>query len=134
MSGANGWRIPQDFETQQRHLEKRLMNEERRPAVTRASDLLGPGAGPYAVQVFDWNSDDAAFVGVYYSSPDEGQSNSPDDAKHWIGETFGTAGGYGFQRATEVYTQPPGTPSPNVQIRHFYSATGQRLYTDWQPQ
>lgn len=107
------------------------MHEERRPMVSQASDLLGPGAAPYAVQEWDWNSDAAAFVGVFFSNPVDGQINSPDDAKHWMGETFGTNAGHGFQRLTEIFVLPPGSPTPDVQIRYFTAPGGLRLYTAW---
>lgn len=131
MSGAQGWRIPTDANDLSKRTEKRLMREERRPQISKASDLLGPGAAPYAVQEFDWNSDESAFTGVFFSSPVDGQNNSPDDSKFWIGETFGTGGGFGFQRLTEVYTSPPGPITPNVRIRHFFSPAGARVYTPW---
>lgn len=131
MSGSQGWRIPIDGQDVSKQTDKRIMREERRPQVSKASDLLGPGSAPYAVQEFDWNSDASAFTGVFFSSPVDGQVNSPDNNLYWMGETFGTTAGFGFQRLTQIFTSPPGPVTPNVHIRHFFSPAGARVYTPW---
>ena len=44
MGGPNGWRIRRHRLDWMREQEKRVLHEERRPMVTTASDLLGPGS------------------------------------------------------------------------------------------
>jgi hypothetical protein len=131
VSGAEGYRIPITADDYFKQQEKRLLSEQRRPQISKAADLLGPGAAPYAVKIFDWSADDAAFTGVFFSSPDDGQVNSPNNDLYWMGETFGTAAGFGFQRLTQIFVSPPGPITPSVQIRHFYSPAGVRVYSPW---
>lgn len=135
MAGTNSWRPVVTSTDWVQQLEKRLLNEERRPQIAAASDLLGPGAGPYAVQIWDWNSDEGAFNGIFFSDPSDGQINSPDDVKHWLGETFGTDDGNGFQRLTVYRTEPiGGTGDWTVYRRRFYlPPDGEvRVYGPWE--
>lgn len=129
MGGVDSWRQPVNLGDRWSQMEKKILSESRRPQIERASDLLGPGAGPYAVQIKDWNADEAVFVGVFYADPNEGQVNSPDDSKFWMGETFGTQFGDGFQRLTEFF--PVAIPSPGRYERRFTSTTGVRVYSAW---
>lgn len=92
-------RIITDMEGWMRSTEKRLMHEERRPIVRRASDLLGPGFAPYAVQTLNWNSDETQFNGLFFS--EVGAENSPDNSMFWIGSVTATRDGRGVQ---EVWT------------------------------
>ena len=70
-----------------RQQEKRIMHEERRPQIRQASDLLGPGFGSRATAIADWNSDEAAFTGFFFTEP--GAANAPDTNLRWIGITVG---------------------------------------------
>jgi hypothetical protein len=132
VSYTDNWRIPIDFEDWMRQIEKRLMSEERRPQVNQASDLLGPGSAPRAVLVNDWNSAEATFVGVFYSTPATGTQNSPNDALYWLGETFGDPDGYGFQRLTQHRVDPPAGGSWDVYQRRFHPVAGQTQFTAWE--
>jgi hypothetical protein len=140
MGAANSWRIPIDFKDWMQNIEKRMLNEERRPLISSATDLMGPGAGPFANRVLDWNSDEAAFTGVFYSVPEGGQANSPDNTLSWIGEVFSIEDGSGFQRLTQFWPNTstadipgwPGSVVPLVRRRHFVSPTGQRAYSTWE--
>lgn len=78
MGGQNSWRTNITFTDWMRDIEKRILNEERRPSIRSASDLMGPGAGPYAILTVDWNADETTFNGWFYSEP--GAQNSPDDS------------------------------------------------------
>lgn len=130
MAGHNSWRQMVNYGDWMGQIEKRLLNVERQPVISHATDLLGPGAGPYAVQIKDWNADEATFVGVFYSNPTEGQANSPDNNRYWMGETFGTEFGDGFQRLTEF--SPLALVSPDRFQRRFTTIGGVRLYSDWE--
>jgi hypothetical protein len=125
------WRIPTDADTYLRQQEKRVMREERRPIIGSASDLLGPGAGPHANLINDWSSEAGAFVGVYYSDPTLGQTNSPNDALYWMGETFATGDGYGFQRLTQVDPSGATLADPLRYTRHFASPSGVAVFQSW---
>jgi hypothetical protein len=72
-----------------RSQEKRVMHEERRPRVTTAADILGPGFGPTATPLLDWNAEEARFNGFFYSEGDA--TNAPhDDAMLWMGTVIST--------------------------------------------
>lgn len=75
------------------------MHEERRPSLRTAADLMGPGMGPFSVQVTDWNSATTVFNGMLHSLP--GSFNSPDATRYWMGISQGNAEGSGLQRVSE---------------------------------
>lgn len=130
MGGQNSWRTNITFDDWMRDMEKRILSEERRPVVKSASDLMGPGFGPYAVETDDWNSDETTFNGMFYSNP--GAQNSPDQTKHWIGVTEGTADGNGYE-LIRVYDPVTLAATGDSYVRFFYTppATGQRQYSAW---
>ena len=78
MGGQNGWRTNITFKDWMRDIEKRILNEERRPIIRAASDLMGPGAGPYAIETLDWNADETTFNGWFYSRPGALELTRPD--------------------------------------------------------
>lgn len=133
---TQSWRIPVNFEMWTQQIEKRLMRQERRAVVTNASQILGPGAGPYAILVNDWNDEVATFNGIYHSEP--GAVNGPDDLLslvgdyYWLGETFGTEDGYGFQRLTRYRLVPNETGSWSQYRRRFYKENDLYGYTTWE--
>lgn len=86
MEGMGGW---------MRDIERRLVQEERRPSIRSAQQILGPGFGPFATEIVDWNSDEALFTGQFYSLV--GSLNSPDPLDAWIGETHSISSGSGVQ-------------------------------------
>jgi hypothetical protein len=128
MGGAHSNRIPIDGRDWMRDVEKRVLHEERRPTIRTASDLMGPGLGPYAVEVMDWNGPETAFNGFYYSEP--GAINSPDSTKYWMGFTEGNTSGYGLQRLYQA--TPDGTIAvpPASYIRSFWPGF-QRQFSNW---
>jgi len=81
MGGQSSGRQLIDTDDWMRRIEKRLMHEERRPQIRTASDLMGPGLGPKAVQLFDWNDDITLFNGFFWSEPGPAQ-HSPANTKH----------------------------------------------------
>lgn len=124
---VTGWNQPTSAKDYFRDVDKNLDRQERRPVVRRASDLLGPGFGPYAQVVGDWNEDTAAFTGFFYSEP--GALNSPDNLLHWIGQVISTPSGFGVQRLWQVHES--GWPLP-IYERKFTNVSGSgRNYSGW---
>ena len=134
---SSGGRPPIDFADWMRDQQRRNSAQERRPMVTTASDLMGPGLAPQAVMLNDWNDDTITFNGFYYSTP--GAANTPDSTKAWIGYSIADANGSGIQRIT-LY---PGLTVPSTMFtgwpavsysRAFTSQAGTlRLYSVWAP-
>ena len=131
MGGSNGWPANITFKDWMRDIEKRVLNEERRPIIRAAADLMGPGAGPYAIETTDWNADETTFNGWFYSRP--GALNSPDSALYWIGTTEGIADGNGYELVRQYDPATGEDVTGDSYVRFFYTlpATGQRQYTDW---
>src|SRR5262245_15823756 len=125
MGGSNSWRTTTNGEDWVREIEKRILHEERRPFVTSASDLLGPGfTGPYATDIPDWNGDGAAFDGFFTSQP--GALNAPDATSTWQGITIADDAGTGIQRVWAL----DGSAPPTEYVRTFVT-NGSRTYTAW---
>lgn len=93
------WPVARDLDSWMRQMEKRIMHNERRPTITAATDLLGPGFGPTSIQILDWNSAEALFSGFFWSDP--GSLNTPDATKYWLGHTQSIDRSYGYQRVLE---------------------------------
>src|SRR6478752_56618 len=134
MAGQDGGRQVITGVDWARGLEKRLLHEERRPAVSTAADIMGPGLGPFAVQLFDWNIDEATFNGMWFSEP--GALNAPSVSDYWAGYSVGSDVGYGIQVVTQYRERVGETPSdwePNRFVRRFYTplAGVQRSYSGW---
>lgn len=126
MGGQNSWTIDVTAADWMRSLEKRMLHEERRPSITSAADLMGPGLAPFAVQIQDWEQDEAAFNGMFWT--DLGGLNSPDPGIQWMGETVANIDGTGYQHVVDMTT---GEVPPDEYIRTFTSVNGLRVYTDW---
>lgn len=125
MATPKDWPVAHTLDDWMRQQEKRTMREERRPRVTRPSDLLGPGIAPTAVEINDWSGPETAFNGFYYSKP--GALHSPDSAKWWIGESVTQEGTYGFQRVTD-YRSDTGALT---MLRTFKLVGDTRLFSPW---
>lgn len=110
-----------------RQQEKRTLREERRPRVTAASDILGPGFAPRAVQVNDWNAEEATFNGFFYS--EAGAIHTP-GAGVWIGLVIATPTGHGLQ---QVWSHAVGGDTPPTRwTRSFHTHTGETTtYSAW---
>lgn len=136
MSGTGRARVT--FDDQLREYERRHYNQERRPAISSAADLLGPGIAPQSVELTDWNDESIGFNGFYFSRP--GAGNSPDTARSWMGVSITDPDGTGYQQVTEyddlafganLYPAWPGTSY----TRAFNTAGGTtRLFSSWVPQ
>lgn len=142
---TDSWRIPTSFDDAWNNNQKRMMRQERRPSITNASQILGPGAAPFAVLLNDWNEEAATFNGIYYSEP--GTVNAPDtqgdpegtpSTMYWLGETFGCLTDneerYGFQRLTRIRVTadtPGGAPAWTEYRRRFFPQGELVAYTAW---
>lgn len=128
MSTPRNDRHPDNMSDWMNQRVKREMHEARRPQIRRASDLLGPGFGPFAVEVRDWNADETAFNGFFYS--DAGSLNSPDEDLIWLGLVIASGQGHGVQ---QLFSHSmPLVGAPLRFIRSFHSSTTQiRLYAPW---
>lgn len=115
---------PQNFSDWMRDSERRMAQVERHGQIRSAKQLLGPGFGPYAMELQDWNSPDAIFTGQFFSRP--GGLNSPDTAEWWVGETLSVPEGHGVQFATRIVTGASETFS-----RRFSSLTGTVTFESW---
>lgn len=106
---------------------RRLRQQERRPSVTTAAEILGPGFGPTATQVLDWSSEDAVFGGFFWS--DVGALNSPDTAKRWIGIVLAEDDRLaGVQR---IWTHRDSDPPREYVRRWSYDLVGNLTFTAW---
>lgn len=112
MGGQNSGRQPLTFGDWQGDIEKRALNAERRPQIRNASDLLGPGIAPNAVQLSDWDDEATAFNGLFYSEP--GALHGPDNTSYWMGVVQVTEAGFGYQR-----------------VRRYFSAVGSKMLEEW---
>jgi hypothetical protein len=132
MAVNNNWRSTRTMDDWMRDIEKRLMHEERRPAMRPIADVVGPGIGTYSRQVEDWDSDGPVVNGFFYSDADR-VVNSPDDTKNWMGIVQANSIGEGLQRVWEyVDTADAPDPDPTLYTRAFVTnEDGSRTYTAW---
>src|SRR4029079_993167 len=115
-----------DFNDWMRDVERRMTSQERRPQ--HVHGLQGPGIGPRATKITDWNDDKVVFNGYFYS--DVGSLHSPDPLKAWIGYAVANLDGWGLQQVTSINlsTDVPGTSFQ----RGFVTPTGStRVYSTW---
>lgn len=129
MTGASqNWAIPTDALSVFKAQEKRLTQEERRPRITKASDIMGPGLGPWAVEMVDLDSEAAAFNGMWYVP--EGAVGSPDDTKKWMGLTIGHPERGGMQ----IMWTFEGADAPHVSMQRGFDiapAGTTRFFSAW---
>lgn len=134
MSDQN-WVVPTDaleFFSQQ---NRRIGQEERRPSVRKASDLLGPGIAPYAVPLTDFNSDMAAFNGLFIAEPSTPYANNgPDNTKWWVGQTVADQFNGGWQMFSTFQPADLVGGRHTIMVRSFSLApdSNARFYSDWQ--
>lgn len=127
MSHSNGWPVAETMSDLLGQQERRMGIEERRPRVTKASDLLGPLAGPQAILVDNLNSDLATFNGWIVVPP--GAFGSPDTGKWWIGWIVTSEEG-----GTQMLTTMKTVNIPHeVKIRSWdIVGDGTRAYSPWE--
>lgn len=125
MGGPSGHRAIETADDWLRSAEKRMLREERRPLIRRASDLMGPSLGPYTQQVMDWNGVQSSYNGMLYSPV--GALNSPDIDYPWIGLNLVTAEGQGMQH---VWAYDTTLSSVSLE---YHRLMGNRLWGPWLP-
>jgi len=69
--------------------KKRVEIEQRRPTIRKAADLVGPGIGPEAVRITDYNNLLATFNGYYSSAA--GALNAPNATEAFVGQVISDA-------------------------------------------
>lgn len=69
MSEDADWTIPVTLEDTLRQGRKRASMEQRRPVARRLSDLAGPGFGPVASRISDFNDPVATYNGYFSTAP-----------------------------------------------------------------
>lgn len=101
-----------------------MLHEQRRPIVRKAADILGPGFAPFATVITDWNSDEAAFNGYFWSAA-AADSNAPDTTSIWMGHCVSN-GQYGWQQVLAV------DPAATTYWTRIWSlVAGVRVYGVW---
>src|SRR5215510_5495337 len=132
MAVQNNWRPTVTMDDWMRNIEKRLMNEERRPIVLPAYETVGPGISTYSQLVTDWDADGPIVNGFFYSEANQ-VIDSPDDTKNWMGLVQANAIGQGLQRVWEyIESDTDPDPDPALFTRSFVTNDdGTRTYTDW---
>lgn len=110
-----------------RHQERLHAQEARRRIPQDATDLLGPGFGPTATEVDDWNQDETAFNGFFWSRV--GALHSPDGEHEWVGICVAEDDGeVGVQTVWSVRDGDP----PREYVRRWSTAGDlSRTYTLW---
>lgn len=127
MSGVpTNWRIIDNAGDWMRQHEKRAMHEARRPKVTHAADLMGPGLAPYAVEVKDWNAEETEFNGFFFSAPNA--LHSPDATMWWMGTSIAQVEGFGLQ---QVWDYRATTVPVVMKVRRFSVVSGVRVFSVW---
>jgi hypothetical protein len=128
MAGGQAWRINQSAADVFTSIDKRLANQERRASPLSGTDLLGPGMSARAIQILDWNSEEATFNGYFWSIP--GALHSPDPLIPWTGHVIAKDDGSGLQQVWNVDIETgiatwmrTWTPNPD--------GDGEVVFTEW---
>lgn len=126
MGTPTNWSHPEDLSTWMRHQEKRVMHESRRPQISQASDLLGPGFGPQATYLSDWNAEEARFNGFFYSDGDA--TNAPtSDPEVWLGLVISSG-----EHVQQVAWAHGGSSEVYQRAVHIHS-NQMPVYATWEP-
>lgn len=114
-----GWTIPKEARDYISHMEKRLSRLERNQGSPLSLlDTLGPGIAAQAVQIMDWNAQEATLNGFYHTAP--GAVNTPDNGISWTGQTIAKDDGTGMQQVwntdgpTSAYWMRTYVPTPTA--------------------
>lgn len=120
----DGWTTPHTGVELLGQMSRQIDLQDRRTRIPNASQILGPGLGPRATLLTDWNAEETTFNGIFYS--EAGSLNSPDSADGWIGTSFTTPDGRGVQEVT-----PIGEASPLYRRIFASSGSGTRTFGVW---
>lgn len=125
MSTMNGWPTQTDFPQWMRDVVRDIAELKRRSKPTAAA-VLGPGLGPWATLLNDWNDEVTLYNGIFYC--DVNSQNSPDEDVRWIGTVMATPDGDGVMEVAAL-------DSVGLPARHMRSfttdAAGGRSFTAW---
>jgi hypothetical protein len=114
----------QDFSGWMRQIERRMLTQERRSPVFEMTRTMGSGFGKYAIQLFDWNDEQAWQNGQFWS--DVGAFNTFNDTIIWIGYVIAASKVGGIQRVTAL----DGTLL-SYQRQFTFGTTGTPTFTAW---
>lgn len=114
------------FENWVQRQQDAIVKQTRRPQISHAAQIMGPGIGPYAVEIRDWSGEETNFNGFFYSAP--GAFNSPDSTKWWIGESISQIEGFGVQR---VWDYRGTSNPPTVKTRRILFVGSTRSFGAW---
>lgn len=121
----DGWTTPHDGAELLGQMSRQIDLQDRRTRIPNAAQILGPGLGPRATLLADWNAEETTFNGIFYS--DVGSLNSPNPAKQWIGLVQATAVGDGTMQLMEM-----DVADPEEWVRTFTAnPSGSRTFTAW---
>lgn len=124
---AQSWRPQVTGDDWMRDQERRLLHEERRPKINKASDLVGPGIGAYAVKLLDWNSEVARFNGWWFCEPDT--PNAPEPGVQFVGMTIAVIEGH-FEQVAISHDDAP----HRIYVRRVHRhVTSSPQYGTWEP-
>lgn len=102
MSDETGWAQVVDAGGYFTAQKKRLAMLERRPGAVQLASLLGPGIGPQATRLVDFNDEAALFNGFFSAAP--GTPNAPNATGAFIGYVVSDAVLGGVQMFTAIAT------------------------------
>jgi hypothetical protein len=97
---TNDYRIGTTFTDYTQERQKKLDVADRRPGLSRASDLVGPGIAALAVRITDFNDLLATYNG--YFSAAVGAPGAPNNTHAFIGFTVSDAELGGLQNFTSL--------------------------------
>lgn len=83
MTDEQNWRTDTNAEEYFGQQKKKVNLADRRPVIRKASDLVGPGIGPVAIPITDYNDLLATYNG-YFSAP-AGTFGAPNDEEDFVG-------------------------------------------------
>lgn len=127
MSTPKEWRPTDSLEDYFGHLDKRVGHQERSTSITTARDLLGPGFGPHATQLLDWNSTTGRFNGMWFT---DNALNSPGPGA-FLGWSVASVDGHTVQVAVS-HDDDPGAAGV-IWLRRVHGHLGQApVFTPWE--
>lgn len=129
MGGIQSQRMAITFDDTFGDVQKRILQQETRPQIRTAADLLGPGLAPYAVLLQDWNDDATSFNGIFYSEP--GAVNGPDRTSFWMGTSHASPDGFGIQRVAQYFGLTGNLLGQEWSRRFYDPGTSDRAYSAW---
>lgn len=104
MPDSENWRTEVTGLDYLTHQKKKLSVADRRPLIRKPSDIVGPGIGPSATRVTDWNDVLATFNGFFSSAA--GATNAPEATLPYVGFVVSDSTLGGAQELFALTTDP----------------------------